>query len=93
VDSAGIGGGIKSIGSSSAPLNKELRSELAEYLSTEPENVKDPLLWWVEMRAVYPRLSQMARNYLSIPGMSTPYSLLFENMMMLCFLTSHLHQC
>jgi hypothetical protein len=44
-------------------------SKLAEYLSTEPKNVKDPLLWWVEMRAVYPRLSQMARNYLTIPGM------------------------
>jgi len=35
-----------------------------------PENVKDTLLWWVEMHAVYPHLSQMARNYLSIPGMS-----------------------
>ena len=56
--------------SSSAPVNEELRSELAQYLSTGPENVKDALLWWVEMRAVYPRLSRMARNYLSIPGMS-----------------------
>ena len=56
--------------SSSAPVNEELRSELAQYLSTGPENVKDALLWWVEMHAIYPRLSRMARNYLSIPGMS-----------------------
>ena len=56
--------------SSSAPANKELCTELTQYLSTGPENVKDPLLWWVEMRAVYPRLSRMARNYLCIPGMS-----------------------
>jgi len=40
--------------SSSAPINKELCSELSQYLSTGPENMKDPLLWWVEMHAVYP---------------------------------------
>jgi len=56
--------------SSLAPVNEELRSELAQYLSMEPENVKDVLLWWVEMCAVYPHLSQMAWNYLSIPSMS-----------------------
>ena len=53
----------------SAPANKELHTELTQYLSTGPENVKDPLLWWVEMQAVYPHLSHMACNYLCIPGM------------------------
>jgi hAT family protein len=47
----------------------ELRTELTQYLSTGPEDVKDPLLWWVGMQAVYPCLSRMARNYLTIPGM------------------------
>jgi hypothetical protein len=79
--------------SSSAPLNEELRSELAEYLSTGPENVKDPLLWWVEMRAVYPRLSRMARNYLSIPGTFFTHSHIVPLTKMICFLTSHFHGC
>ena len=55
--------------SSSAPANPELRTELTQYLSTGPEDVKDPLLWWVGMQAVYPHLSRMAHNYLTIPGM------------------------
>ena len=33
-------------------------------------NVKHALLLWVEMHAVYPHLSRMAWNYLSIPSMS-----------------------
>jgi len=55
--------------SSSAPVNKELQSELARYLSTGPEDVKNALIWWAEMQAVYPCLSRMARNYLCIPGL------------------------
>ena len=55
--------------SNSTPANTELRTELTQYLSTGPENVKDPLLWWVEMRAVYPCLSRTARNYLCVLGM------------------------
>jgi hAT family C-terminal dimerisation region len=55
--------------SSSAPRsNPALQSELDRYLSTGTENVKDPLLWWVEKKAVYPCLLCMARNYLTIPG-------------------------
>ena len=51
----------------SAPQH-ELRSELDRYLSTVTESVADPLLWWFEHRHVYPRLSRMALDYLSIPG-------------------------
>ena len=54
--------------SAPAPSNPALKSELDRYLSSDPETVKDPLLWWVEKKAVYPCLSRMARNYLSIPG-------------------------
>jgi hypothetical protein len=42
--------------------------ELQRYLATDVEDVKDGLMWWHERRALFPRLSRMARNYLSIPG-------------------------
>ena len=54
-----------------APRVAELRDELARYLSTDPEQVKDVLLWWNDRKASYPRLSRMALDYLSIPGKST----------------------
>jgi hypothetical protein len=53
----------------SAPPPSELRSELERYLSTDPEFVTDALIWWTERAAMYPRLSRMALDYLSIPGM------------------------
>jgi hypothetical protein len=56
-----------------APKTTELRDELARYLSTDPELVKDVLLWWHEHKATYPRLSQMALDYLTIPGESYYY--------------------
>ena len=42
--------------------------ELALYLGTELENITDPVQWWHEKKATYPRLSRMALDYLSIPG-------------------------
>ena len=51
------------------PKAAELRDELARYLSTDPEQVLDVLLWWTEHKATYPNLSRMALDYLSIPGM------------------------
>lgn len=54
----------------SVPKKSALTDELTRYLSTSTEKVSDPLLWWVEKRAVYPCLSRMALDYLSIPGLS-----------------------
>ena len=51
-----------------APKPHELRDELARYLSTDPEQVTDVLLWWHEHRATFPQLSRMALDYLTIPG-------------------------
>ncbi|PPQ84663.1 hypothetical protein CVT26_004180 [Gymnopilus dilepis] len=46
--------------------------ELELYLSTKPEkNVTDPIRWWKEKQRTYPRLSQMAIDYLTIPGESS----------------------
>jgi len=42
--------------------------ELQRYLTADVEDVKDGLLWWYERRRIFPELSRMARNYLSIPG-------------------------
>lgn len=51
-----------------APKPVELRGELDQYLSTDPEHVTDALTWWYEHKHVYPQLHQMALDYLSIPG-------------------------
>jgi hypothetical protein len=52
----------------SAPTRKELRDELDRYLSTDPEMVEEVLMWWHEYRGMYPYLSRMALDYLTIPG-------------------------
>ena len=43
-------------------------NELDEYLSQAIEKVRDPIAWWWDHQKVYPRLSAMALDYLSIPG-------------------------
>jgi hypothetical protein len=44
--------------------------ELTRFLASPPESTRDPLRWWMERRAIYPCLSRMALDYLSVPGMS-----------------------
>jgi hypothetical protein len=50
------------------PQRSDLHDELTAYLRSDPELIKDVLGWWYEKREVYPTLSRMARDYLSIPG-------------------------
>ena len=50
-----------------APKPSTLHDELKRYLSTDPKDVKDALLWWYEQKDVYPCLHRMALHYLSIP--------------------------
>lgn len=52
-----------------SPSN-ETRNELDRYLATDTEDVEDPLLWWAERRSMFPALSRMALDYLSIPATS-----------------------
>jgi hypothetical protein len=42
-------------------------NEVTRYLQTAPEKVDDALSWWFERRHIFPRLSRMARDYLTIP--------------------------
>ncbi|PIL26246.1 hypothetical protein GSI_12002 [Ganoderma sinense ZZ0214-1] len=39
--------------------------ELTRYLAIPIEDTDDPLAWWAERRALYPRLSRMALDYLT----------------------------
>jgi hypothetical protein len=43
-------------------------NELDEYLSHPIEKVRDPIGWWWDHRKQYPTLSQMALDFLSVPG-------------------------
>jgi hypothetical protein len=54
---------------SSSTQFSELCDKIDRYLSTDTEKVTDVLLWWFEHHAIYPCLSRMALDYLSIPGM------------------------
>ena len=45
-----------------------VHDELEKYLKGDPEDVQNALVWWFEHKNVYPRLSRMALDYLSIPG-------------------------
>jgi hypothetical protein len=51
-----------------APKPADLQDELDQFLGTDPEHIKDVLAWWYERRHIYPQLSRMAMDYLSIPG-------------------------
>jgi hAT family C-terminal dimerisation region len=49
--------------------------ELDEYLHRPIENIKEPMKWWVQHSEVYPNLSRMAMDFLSIPGESVILSM------------------
>lgn len=56
------------------PKSSELGNELERYLSADIEDVRDAVAWWHAHQAVYPRLSRMALDYLTIPGKYHPPS-------------------
>ena len=47
----------------------EVCGELNDYLSLPIEKVHDPIGWWWDHKAMYPKLSHMAFDYLSVPDM------------------------
>jgi hypothetical protein len=55
------------------PMSLVVNDELASYLNSEPEYAQDVLAWWAGKKTAYPRLSRMALDYLSIPGMYNSY--------------------
>jgi len=51
-----------------APTSSHMLDELQHYLALDVEDVTDALKWWYERRGLFPCLSRMARDYLSIPS-------------------------
>ena len=51
------------------PKLTDLHSKLNQYLSTNVAYVADPIAWWHEHHALYPQLSWMVLDFLTIPGM------------------------
>ena len=45
-----------------------MSDELQHYLAADVKDVKDALGWWHKRRKIFPELSHMACDYLSIPG-------------------------
>jgi len=53
------------------PRSTDLGNELDRYLSADIEDVTTGVIeWWHKRRTLYPCLSRMAIDYLTIPGMS-----------------------
>ncbi|KAF6525709.1 hypothetical protein HZS61_011504 [Fusarium oxysporum f. sp. conglutinans] len=46
-------------------------SELERYYRLEPEQVNDPVRWWIDHSNAFPRLSRFALDVLAIPAMAT----------------------
>ena len=53
---------------STPPQVHELSNKLERYLRVGPEHAPNPIQWWLDRHTVYPNLSRMALDYLTIPG-------------------------
>jgi hypothetical protein len=61
------------------PRADQLRSEIDCYLSVDIEQTDDAVRWWHERRAIYPKLSCMAIDYLTIPATSVDVERVFSH--------------
>ncbi|KAI5822048.1 hATC-domain-containing protein [Schizophyllum commune Tattone D] len=72
-----------------APLQRsDRRDELERYLRAPIEDADDPIQWWNDRRALYPRLSQIAIDFLTIPSTSVDVEHLFSKGRLIL---SHVH--
>jgi hypothetical protein len=71
------------------PKSTDLGDELEHYLNADIEDVSGPIALWHEHCAVYPHLSHMALDYLTIPGESMPT--LLYGFVLTCFLSHIFH--
>jgi hypothetical protein len=84
---------ICSVPSLSPPKPTELHDKLTRYLSTDPENIEDVLIWLHEWKAMYLHLSRMALDHLTIPDMQFIIHCLSIKLMVLFIFLSHIHRC
>ncbi|KIK91312.1 hypothetical protein PAXRUDRAFT_13847 [Paxillus rubicundulus Ve08.2h10] len=61
------------------PKSSDLGSKLKHYLCTDVEHVTNAVAWWHKQCAVYPGLSHMALDYLTIPATSINVEHLFSH--------------
>jgi hypothetical protein len=57
---------------STSVTSTHIASELDRYLALQADDEADPLLWWQAHAKEYPIVSDMARDYLTIPATSVP---------------------
>ncbi|KZV79565.1 HAT dimerization, partial [Exidia glandulosa HHB12029] len=58
---------------------RKVKDELDELWRTEPASwTTDPVKWWAERRATYPRASRMAHDIFSIPGSAVAVERIFS---------------
>ncbi|KAJ3455461.1 hypothetical protein MRS44_016943 [Fusarium solani] len=48
-----------------------MSSELERYLRLEPQEIEDPIEWWMARQGQFPMVSQLALDILAIPAMAT----------------------
>ena len=69
----------KTVTPTSQSEQDKIEAELSSYLlSSETDPDTDPLQWWKVHEANFPRLSNLARKYLSIPATSAPSERVFS---------------
>ncbi|KAM3850215.1 E3 SUMO-protein ligase ZBED1-like [Diretmus argenteus] len=69
----------KNVPFSSLSEEDKIKTELETYLLTpEIREDADPLQWWKKHQSSFPRLSKLAKKYLSIPATSAPSERLFS---------------
>ncbi|OJA08716.1 hypothetical protein AZE42_07093 [Rhizopogon vesiculosus] len=73
-----------------APKPINLSSELDLYLSTDAEHATNPIAWWHERQKLFPRLSRMAIDYLTIPATPVDVERLFSRGRLIL---SHIRNC
>ncbi|KAJ3571478.1 hypothetical protein NP233_g3729 [Leucocoprinus birnbaumii] len=59
-------------------VSTEFEDEVTRYLSVAPHPCEDPIRWWYENQHTYPKLSRMARDFLSIPATSVGVERMFS---------------
>nr|VWP01875.1 Non-specific serine/threonine protein kinase (EC [Ganoderma boninense] len=60
------------------PALAELGDELGRYLRFPIEHAPNAIKWWVDWRVIYPNLSRMALDYLTIPATSVDVERVFS---------------
>ena len=72
--------GVSSTSMDVDPSSVNGETELNAYMRVQQvANDTDPLMWWKQHQEEFPRLTHMARQYLSVPGSSASPERLFNS--------------